>query len=329
MKKIIHFLVLILMTGLASGGAFQALTRTPETMFTLGNNSDLPVLTFYTTGLATTPQIAFWHAVGTGRILEKCNIKVRLWKNLDDLRGTLLAGKGDLWLGHTDGFVQAALRGAPVRLMITTGWRKFYLVSTRATPPRFNAFYGNSLAFAPPGSPAIPILRHILDPDRPKITFLSHEPRQLAVKLIQGDISSALVPEPLVTILLEKVPGLKQGQSLEDLYGRYTRGPARMPIAGIAVNAATADRYPKLIAFLAKEILASALVLSNDPAQGIASLPAAFESFVPRDLIRKSLTRDLFLAKKSHEIRDEIRQYLCLSTGPGKEMALSDTIFWR
>lgn len=328
MKRSIHFLVLILAAGLVSAGAFQALTRTPETMFTLGNNPDLPVLTFYTTGLATTPQIAFWHAVDKGRILEKCNIKVILWKNLDDLRGILLAGKGDLWLGHTDGFVQAARRGAPVRLMITTGWRKFYLVSTRAAPARFNEFYGDSLAFAPPGSPAIPILRHIL-PDRQKIIFLSHEPRQLAVKLIQGDITSALVPEPLVTTLLEKVPGLKQGQSLEDLYGRYTKGPARMPIAGLAVNAATADRYPKLIAFLAKEILASALVLSNDPAQGIASLPTAFESFVSRDLIRKSLTRDLFLAQKSYEIRDEIRQYLCLATGPGKEMVLPDTIFWR
>ncbi|MDD9301392.1 MAG: hypothetical protein HUK40_03215 [Desulfobacter sp.] len=177
-------------------------------------------------------------------------------------------------------------------------------------------FYGKPLAVAPQGSPAIPILNHILDPDKPRIIFLSHGPRQLAAKLITGEIRAALVPEPLVTVFLEKMPYLTVGENLEQAYGRFTQTNARMPIAGIAVNARTAKRYPELMAFLAQEILAAAQLLSEDPAKGIACLPKAFESFISRDLIEKSLGRDLFMVRKSHGIQEEIQNYLSVLGTP-------------
>lgn len=329
LKKIIPFLALTVAAGLALAGAVQSLARPPASRFTLGSRPELPSLTFYTTGGATTPQLAFWHAVNRGRILERCNLTVRLWKNLDDLRGTLLAGRGDLWLGHTDGFVQAARRGAPVRLLVTTGWKKFYLVSNLKASVRFHDFYGKPLAFSPPGSPAIPVLSRILEPDPAPIDFIPHEPRLLVAGLTRGDITAALVPEPLVTMLLEKVPGLTAGENLETAYGRYTNGPARMPIAGLAVNSSTAARYPALVTFLVREILNSARALAKNPARALDSLPRAFESAVPRPIIEKSLGRDLFLVKKSWAVRDEIRQYLSLAAGPGKGDNLPDHIFWR
>lgn len=329
LKKIIPFLALIVAAGLALAGALQSLAQPPASRFTLGSNPTLPTITFYTTGGATTPQLAFWHAVNKGRILERCNLKVRLWKNLDDLRGTLLAGRGDLWLGHTDGFVQAARRGAPVRLLVTTGWKKFYLVSSLKAPVRFHDFYGKPLAFSPPGSPAVTVLSRILEPGPAPIDLIPHEPRLLAAGLTRGDITAALVPEPLVTTLLEKVPGLTAGENLETIYGRYTNGPARMPIAGLAVNGCTAAKYPELVTSLVQEILNSARDLSKNPDKALDSLPRVFESVVPRSIIKKSLDRDLFLVKKSWAVRDEIQKYIFLAAGPGKGDKIPDHIFWR
>ena len=270
-----------------------------------------PTLTFYTSGGATTPQLAFWHAVERGKILEKCNLRVKLWKNLDGIRALLLAGEGDLWLGHTDGFVQAALRGAPVRLMLTSGWKKFYLVSLDGTG--FQDFCGNELAFAPPAIPAVPLLKRIMGGD--SIVFKAHEPRQLSLGMIRGDIRSALVPEPLVTLLLERVPGLRVKESVEACYGRFTGGPSRMPIAGLAVNARTARAHPELMAFLVREILASARALEENPAVGVGCLPREFENFIPRDLVLKSLGRDEFCVVESRRVREEIQTYLSLVMG--------------
>jgi NitT/TauT family transport system substrate-binding protein len=326
-------MILVSLLVLVGAGGFLAMKKNDHDGFVKGNNPKLPCLTFYTSGLATTPQLAFWHAVVKGRILEKCNIRVKLWKNMDDLRGILLAGKGDLWLGHTDGFFQAARRGAPVKLMVTTGWRKFYLVSVNSDKTNFKDFQGKTLAFAPPSSPAVPILQAIARKDTDKILFLSHEPRQLAMKLVRGDLDAALVPEPLVTTLLQKVKGLKVTASVEDAYGLHTRHLPRMPIAGIAVNTGTLDKYPELMAFIAKEIMQQGEVLKANPLAGVESLPFEFESFVSKKFVADSLTRDLLTVELSHTIENEILDYLAIikpnvPTQGLKSWTNSD-LFWR
>ena len=332
MKKRI-FIVLLILLVLVGAGGFLAMKKSDSNEFVVGNNKQLPFLTFYTSGLATTPQLAFWHAVAKGKILEKCNIRVKLWKNMDDLRGILLAGKGDLWLGHTDGFFQAARRGAPVKLMVTTGWRKFYLVSANPAKTDFKDFNGKTLAFAPPGSPAVPILQSIARKDTGNIVFLSHEPRQLAMKLVRGDLYAALVPEPLVTTLLRKVKGLKVTASVEDLYGRKTGHLPRMPIAGIAVNTGTLDKHPELVAFIAKEILLQGEVLKDNPHAGIESLPSQFESFISKKFVADSLARDLLTVELSHEIKNEILNYLAIINPSVPTQVLktwtNSDLFWK
>jgi NitT/TauT family transport system substrate-binding protein len=307
-KRIAAFSVVVLI--LAGFGAFAAFSGKGAGEFVLGSNPELPTLTFYTTGLATTPQIPFWHAVKKGEILKHCNLRVRLWKNLDDLRGILLAGKGDLWLGHTDGFWQAALAGAPVKLMAVTGWRKFYLVSRDSGIKDFRDFEGRTLAFAPPGSPAVPVLESVTGKEGRSISFRAYEPRQLAMKLMKGDLDAALLPEPLVTTLTSKVDGLRVVACVEEVYGRETGGPARMPIAGIAVNSRTAERETELMKLIAREMIHHGLFLEARPEIGVDSLPPRFESFVSKKLVLESLKRDLVKVELSRNIADEIENYL-------------------
>jgi NitT/TauT family transport system substrate-binding protein len=295
---------------LAAPGAFFLLKGGADQTLVLGNNPQLPTLTFYTTGAATTPQLPFWAAVQNGGILELCNIRVRFWKNLDDLRALVLAGKGDLWLGHTEGFAQAHMAGGPVRLLLISGWRKFYVVSTDPEIRSVDAFHGRELPYAPHGSPAVPVLRSLL-PDRGEtIGFKPYEPRQLALMLVSGRKESALIPEPLVTRLLEKVDGLRIVESVEEQYGKHTGGPLRMPIAGIAVNTRTAEQYPRVIDKITDILLQEARKLEIDPLPGVDALPTAFEAFMTREQVRKSLARDRVLALPASEAAAEIETYL-------------------
>ncbi|MDR2456833.1 MAG: hypothetical protein LBE49_09615, partial [Deltaproteobacteria bacterium] len=83
----------------------------------------------YTAQTATTAQLPLMAAIKAGWPGEGCEVAINYWKNLDDLRALVLAGKGDIWVGHVEALARAAGRGAPVALAEITAWRKFFLVS--------------------------------------------------------------------------------------------------------------------------------------------------------------------------------------------------------
>ncbi len=323
-------LVILILFLCVPGGCFGFDTPRNHPFQRVGDPG-LPFLTFYTSGLATTPQLAFWQAVEKGRILEKCNIQIKLWKNLNELQTALLAGKGDLWLGHTDKFVEAGLRGAPVQLLLTTGWRKFYLVSSNPRTLRFRDFIGKALACTPPGSPAVPVLRGLGNNEFAKISFAPCAPNDLMLQLARGDLGAALLPEPLVTKALLANPRLLVGENVETVYGQYSGYLKGMPIAGIAVNSRTASNYPELIAWLAKETLTQAKILAKAPMQGAEHLPQEFQSLISKDVLQGSLQREQLRAAYSSSVRPEIEAYmnLILSAAGHKNKPLPDSLFWN
>lgn len=317
-------LVLLAVGILALLGAGLLLRGAADSPLIFGNDPNLPTLTLYTSASATTPQMALWSAIHSGELLELCNIRVMIWKNLDDLRGVLLAGKGDLWLGHTEGFAQAHDLGAPVRLLYISAWRKFHLVSTDPELASFAELQGRELAYAPVGSPAVPILRSLLK--NGVIDFKPHEPKQLAMMLISGRIDTALAPEPQVSSLLQAVPGLRVVESVEDVYGRHTGHPPRMPIAGMAVHARTLEQHPEIVYGLVAAVLRHSVMVHDAPESGVAALPEAFEPFIAKDLVLASLERDVILVLPASQVRDEISTYLGLVM-PNRRFDLDDLIW--
>ena len=305
-KRILALSAVLVAVGLLFWGGLRGDRETRSLRF--GNNPDLPTLTFYTSGLATTPQLALWHAVGKGDLLSHCNLEVKIWKNLDDLRGTLLAGKGDLWLGHTEGFVQAARRGAPVRLLAVTAWRKFYLVTRNPDRLRFAQSVGKTLAYAPTGSPAVPVLRSRFGESA--IRFQPGEGRQIAMQLMKGDLEAAVLPEPMVSILERKVAGLRVGESLEALYGKQHQCEPRMPIAGLAIREGLEKEYPGLGGRILESLKAASHRVSMAPEEGVACLPEAFSEFVNRDVVLASLARDRIRVEGAREVKDELVRFL-------------------
>lgn len=297
-----------------------------------GTDPDAPTLVFYTTGLATTPQLPLWAAVAKGRLNGLCNLEVRQWKDVDELRAVVLAGKGDLWLGHLEGFAQAAHHGAPVSVLVVSGWRKMYLLSRDADINGLADFAGRELAVTPVGSPAAPILKAIWPKGLAPARLIGMEPKQLALSLVQGKLKSALVPEPLVTVLLGKVPDLRVVQSLEEEYGRLTHGPARMPLAGLAINSRTAEKYPGLANTLTAILVESSRELARDPEPGIAALPESFGKFVSRQMVRDSLRRDVILAEPACAVRAEITRFLAMvypqAVDDNGELDLGKSFFW-
>lgn len=293
-------------------------------------------LCFHTSGQATTPQMPLWAAIERGTLPELAHMDVRHWKNLDDLRASLLAGQGDIWLGHLEGFAQAALRGAPVRLVAVTGWRKFSVLTTRADARELADLAGPDgvvrLAVTPRESPAVAVLREVERRGGPPMAFTLAEPRQLLLDATRGAACDMLVPEPLTTVLLDKVPGLRVLAAVEDLYSRAAGGDGTLPLAGLAVSARLCAERPELVARLLQAMQDEAPALASTPERAVAVLPAQFAAFIDPATVRRSLERDLIRVRPAAQCREAVLAYLAMvlpeSVGPDGASLLPGGFFW-
>jgi len=305
-----HFVSLAALLLIAVWGAYNILNEDKQSAPSTGRTH----FSLYTTGQATTPQIPLWKALADGDL--DFTPEVHYWKNLDDLRGTLLAGKGDIWVGHVDGFAQAAMRGAPVQLVSVTGWKKFYILTSRPELQDFSDLIAlgdtATIAAAPPHSPGVAMLKAMEKAELPNFNYTTHEPKELALKAIKGDADLLLLPEPLVTVLLKKNPKLRIIASVEEEYGRLTGKEPFMPIAGIAVNTDTLKQHPELADNLGKAMQAQVAELRVNPKAGLDALPKEFEKFIPRPMVEASLERDIIMVRSARESEAIVRAYLAM-----------------
>lgn len=279
-------------------------------------------LTLYSALSATTPQMPLWGAVRRGWPGPGRQLKVEYWKSMDDLRGLLLAGKGSLWIGHLEGFAQAARRGAPVTLLAVTGWKKFYFVGREAPPPAAGGLlaalaadlgaHGQALAVAPRDSPALSLLEEIAGQGGPVFKTAALSAPQLMLEMSRNAWRYALLPEPLVSVLLLKDPSLRALAGLEDEFAGRFGGPARLPLAGLAVHSELAAACPELLEELLDKMRAAASDMAKDREAAVAALPAEVLSSLGKEAALASLERDLILSLPARDIEDEISSFLRL-----------------
>jgi NitT/TauT family transport system substrate-binding protein len=273
-------------------------------------------IVLYTALTATSPQIPLWAAIKQGWP-EGYQLQVEYWKTLDDLRGVMLAGKGDIWVGNLEGFAQAAKRGAPVTLIAITAWKKFYFVTsadekTSSLEEMAVAMKktGEALAIAPQDSPALGVLGEIGKKGGPVFKTAPMPPQQLMLEMMKGSRKYALLPEPFLSVLLAKKKDIRIVASLEEAFSSRFGGVARLPFAGIAVKTDFAKANPELIKKLVQIMEEVAPRLNKKPEEAIAVLPESVRKNLGHDLIKTSLSRDLIHVESAEKARSRIADFL-------------------
>ncbi|MDR3153284.1 MAG: hypothetical protein LBW85_03200 [Deltaproteobacteria bacterium] len=254
---------------------------------------------------------------------------VEEWKSLDDLRSLVLAGKGDVWVGHLEAFGRAASKGARVTLLAVTAWRKFYFVSGPVQGPAGKeaaypagpselagllAGKGLSLYAAPQSSPASGILAKIASLGGPSFDVKALPLQQVLLELASGRATAALVPEPGVSAALARNPSLRVVGSLEDEYAAIAGGQARLPHAGVAADPAFIGANPERAESLVSLMLEGAESLAAMPPEEAARrLPAPLREGLGEKTLADSLSRDPILAVRASEVEKEVETFLCLA----------------
>jgi NitT/TauT family transport system substrate-binding protein len=280
----------------------------------------LPKLTLYTAIGATTPQLPLWKMIRSGWP-KGYELSVNYWKTLDDLRGIILAGKGDIWLGHLEGFAQAARRGAPVTLVAVTGWKKFYLVGIDRQATYSSPFTleeaaaelkqrGLPLPIAPQESPAAGILKSMAARGGPAFTLAPMPIQQLVLEMQREKHPYALLPEPILSALLANKNNLRILAGLEEEYARRFGGEKRLPWVGLAVHKRLASENPAFVSFLVQALQQAAADLAGKADEAVDALPDQVLAAFGRAVLLESLKRDIILALPAREARKEIEDFL-------------------
>ena len=332
-KNILYWLGWIILLAACAVGAFQSFRSTDEKKGIYGERTDVPLLSLYTAPTATTPQLPLWAGISDGKVGELCRIKLELWKDVDALKSILLAGKGDLWVGHVEAFALARKRGAPVQLLAITGWKKFYILSTNPQITKLEDFVGNTLPSTPAGNPGVMIAKVLLGKNEKSVDFLPVETKQAIMLLLRGGIDSILAPEPIVSMFLAKVKNLRVIANLEELYGDRMLRPPRFPLAGIAINADTAARLPSVASSLLDILLIEGKRLETDPSLAERVFPQSFAEFLPHEVLRESLSREIIHVEAAEDVEAEIAEYLRLIQpsllGSDGGLALDSSFIYR
>lgn len=271
------------------------------------NGSSEGEIVVWSNSAATTPVLPLY------AISDSFNFRFEEWNTTMAFQSLLLAGDGTLWVGHLEGFARAKERGAPVRLLAVTGWRKWQILSTNPNARFPDDFVGGTISFAPADGAGRFFLEKLLGESRTDVRLQPVDVKPLMLRALEGKADAMILPEPFATILIEKCPALHRIDSLEEYYGRVKNRPPEIPWAGIAVNSNWADAHPEETRRLLDELLQVNAEFATLTPREIAQFwpeEKAEKLGITRDAVEKSLANDPVLVRSADDMTQEIDEFL-------------------
>ena len=274
-------------------------------------------LEIYVNPSTTTPQLQWLQA--TKSIENDASLPVitrKHWRSQAQLHSLMLAGQGDFWIGSLDSIAKCRAKGAPVKLLAVTGWRKWSLIGSQSITNWREAVSTTPVLTAPPENPAAPLLTRMLQAkglQQPHFQFC--EPKHLALQMITSKATLALTASPMTEAILSQNPKLSRLASIEDIKADFFGGDARIPWAGIGYNENTISRETA-DRFLSHLIDAEKVLHDLSIEQIVALWPEEYHQTFSQEKLQLSLKQDVILCIPANEIKNEIIEFFRLAELP-------------
>lgn len=240
----------------------------------------------------------------------------RHWRSQTQLHSLMLAGQGDFWIGSLDSMAKCRAKGAPVKLLAVTGWRKWSLIGTQSTTNWREAISATTIYTAPPENPAAPLLARMLQAKGlPQPHFQFCEPKHLALQMLSPKATLALTASPMTEAILIQNDKVSRLASLEEIKAEFFGGHPRIPWAGIGYNEKTVSREmaDRVLSHL---IDAEHLLHKMNIEQIIALWPEEYHQTISQEKLQLSLQQDVILCIQADEIKKEIMEFFRLAELP-------------
>ena len=257
------------------------------------------------------------------RLLDSPEIKrhfdvreVKVWQETEKHLGWIVSGKADISFSAIIASANLLGKENDVKLATVTVWDNFYIVTRGYKAESLSDLQGKEIHMplfrkAPPAQVTHYLLRQFgLNPD--EFNFVYGEPfgrpEEIARKLINGEIDTALIREPEVSYALHAHPDMHVSFSYSDLWQQLRPESHGLPNAGLVFKGAFTRQHPELTKLFLRATDEAVSWVKANPQE------AAFRSF--REMGHSLYEVQLFLQRVAFEnipayrVQNELRDYL-------------------
>jgi len=266
---------------------------------------------FYVSSPAIVSAIPLFLIEEEGLLGENIDFKVYISPNHQ--RALSLLSKNEIQAVVTGVNVGALAfnRGIGIKLLNVNIWAVDYLLTYGFRAVKWDDLKGKSLSLPLKGGPLDFVVRYILGKTGTGIEEINivYIPLPQGANYFQaGKIDAIVLPEPLVTVILKKVPQAILSMDIQEEWAKFHGGDKRIPFVGLFVSSKFTEEYPDIVERFAQAYFQKAKWIWENKED--ASRLAEKYLNIPAPVFKESLTRTHFECVFSQEAKEIVESYL-------------------
>lgn len=239
-------------------------------------------------------------------------VELNWYQGMDEAMSRMINGEVDISIVPVNSMAILFNKGVDIQLGAVTTWGILYLVSSYDSFIGWHDLKGQTVGVGARGFSPDLVFRSLLEKNglNPKddLELIYGSSPEIAQSLLAGQLTLAVLPEPILTSILVKDSSIKIIMNLEDEWNKAFPESAGLPQAGLAISKEFAANHPDLLQEfynnyslnLQDYLQHPEIVGSNE--EGVLSLPAG--------VIKQSLQRSNLKFVHAEEAAQSVDQYL-------------------
>ncbi|HEX3044996.1 MAG TPA: PhnD/SsuA/transferrin family substrate-binding protein [Bacillota bacterium] len=236
-----------------------------------------------------------------------------VYKSPDPVLGKLITGEIDLAGLPTNIAANLYNKGAGVQIAAIIGWGVMYVVSSDPGIKKWPDLKGREICVASKGAVSDILFQYLvtkngLDPEKDmKIQYLANA-AEVAQLLVAEKFTCAAIPEPWVTVALDKNPGLKVVLDYQKEWQKIEKNGAAYPQTCVVVREKFAREHPQELRRFLSDLKSSISWIKRYP----KSMGPLAEKYlqIPDAVAQKSLSRCNIRYSEAYRVRPEVDRFI-------------------
>ena len=245
---------------------------------------------------------------------EGVQVNYSIEQSPDVLNAKLLSGEIELATIPTNTAATLYNKGVPYQLASMNTWGVMYVVSNDQAITSWADLKGQTIGAVAKGASSDVVFKYLLsknglDPDKDVTLNYNPSPVELAQLVIAGKVAVAALPEPWVSVVLNKNPQIKVGLDLQQEWRKIAGEDVPFAQTCLVVNRDFAAQHPQIVeTFLAE--YQQAIDWVNAHPQPAAELIKNTDIGIPADVAADAIPRCNLKYMGSQAAKPAVTQYL-------------------
>lgn len=244
------------------------------------------------------------------KVETETEVNIAFWSSFDQITAQLVTKDVDIVITPVALGELLYDKDMDVQLAAVTLWKSFYLVTKDLSVESMKDLADVEI-YTPQGQGQTGdvLMRYEfnrLGVENFKIKYAT--PPEIIGLMATGKVKAAVLPEPFVSLALQKVKGSEISLDMQEIWGNAT-GVYRVPITGVLVRKEALESRPLEIVSTLNAIKESINYAMNNVDEAV-ELTTKYFSGMPAPIMKESLSRSEYGYATVLSVKDEVQQFM-------------------